>query len=101
VLDDHVGGQRGPGHEEARVLHGPAETLRVAVHAQVLDHRDQRPELAGAEVLDQAEIQEGDPAAAVEQVVPRMRVAVEGVRLVQAAEHEPVDGLGGQIAFGL
>jgi hypothetical protein len=67
----------------------------------VLDHRDQWPELVLAEVLDQAEVQEGDPAAAVEQVVPRVRVAVEGVRLVQAAEHEPVDGLGGQVAFGL
>jgi len=101
VLHDHVRGQRGRGHQEARVFHGPAEALRVTVHAQVLDHRDQRPELAGAEVLDQAEIQEGDPAAAMEQVVSRMRVAVEGVRLVQAAEHEPIDGLGGQVAFGL
>ncbi len=52
-------------------------------------------------MLDQPEIQEGDPAAAVEQVVARMRVAVEGVHLVQAPEHEPVDRLPGQVALGL
>jgi hypothetical protein len=67
----------------------------------VLDHLDQRPQLVGGEVLDQAEVQEGDPAAAVEQVVPRVRIAVEGVRLVQAAEHEAVDRLGGQVTLGL
>jgi hypothetical protein len=30
-----------------------------------------------------------------------MRVAVEGAHLVQAAEDEAVDRLGGQVAFGL
>ena len=52
-------------------------------------------------MLDQPEIQEGDPAAGMEQVVPRVRVAVERVRPVQAAEHEAVDRLGGQVALGL
>ena len=40
------------------------------------------------EVLDQAEVEERDLAVAVEQVVARMRVAVERVHAVQAAEHE-------------
>jgi hypothetical protein len=67
----------------------------------VLDHRGQRLHLLGGEVLDQAEVQERDPAAAVEQVIARVRVAVEHVRLVQAAEHEAVDRLRGQVALGL
>ena len=37
----------------------------------------------------------------MEQVVARMRVAVEGVHLVQAPEHEAVDRLPGQVALGL
>ena len=37
----------------------------------------------------------------MEEVVPRVRVAVEGVCLVQAAEHEAVDRLGGQVPLGL
>jgi hypothetical protein len=101
VLDDHVRGQRRAAGQEPRVLHGAAETLRIVVHAQVLDHRDQRPQLIGGEVLDQPEIQEGNPPAGMEQVVPRVRVAVERVRPVQAAEHEAVDRLGGQVALGL
>jgi hypothetical protein len=101
VVDDHVGGQRRAAGQEARVLHGVAETLRIVVHAQVLDHRDQRPELVVGEVLDQPEIQEADLPARTEQVVPRVRVAVERVRAVQAAEHEAVDRLGGQVALGL
>jgi len=101
VLDDHVRGQRCAAHQEARVLHSAAEALRVVVHAQVLDHRDQRLELVVGEVLDQPEVQERDPPAGVEQVVPRVRVAVERVRPVQAAEHEAVDRLGGQVALGL
>jgi hypothetical protein len=101
VLDDHVGGQRRAGHQEARVLHGPAERLRVVLDAQVLDHRHQRPQFLRAVVLDQPEVQERHPALATEQVVARMRIPVEGVRLVQAPEHETVDGLRGQVAFGL
>jgi len=52
-------------------------------------------------VLDKTEVQEGDPAAPVEQVVARVRVAVEGADLVQAAEGEAVDRLRGQVAFAL
>ena len=59
-------GSGAPGHQEAGLLHGPAEALRIALHAQVLDHRHQRPQFVGGEVLDQTEVQEGDPAAAVE-----------------------------------
>ena len=50
---------------------------------------------------DQPEVEEGDPAAALEQVVARVRVAVEGAHVVQAAEDEAVDRLGGQVAFVL
>jgi hypothetical protein len=54
-----------------------------------------------AGVLDEREIEEGDPAAPVEQLVARVRVAVEGADPVKAAEYEPVDRLGGQVAFWL
>jgi hypothetical protein len=40
-------------------------------------------------------------AAALEQVVARVRVAVEGAHVVQAAEDEAVDRLGGQVTFVL
>jgi hypothetical protein len=52
-------------------------------------------------VLDEPEVEEGDPAAGVEQVVARVRVAVEGADFVQAAEDEAVDRLRGQVAFVL
>jgi len=52
-------------------------------------------------VLDEPEVEEGDPAAALEQVVARVRVAVEGADLIQAAEDEPVDRLRGQVTFVL
>jgi len=60
---------------------------------------DERFELDVGEVLDQPVVEERDPAAAVEQVVAGVRVAVERVRVIQAAEHEPVDRLRGQVAF--
>jgi hypothetical protein len=69
--------------------------------ADVTVHLHQRFQLRLAEVLDAPDVEEGDPAAPVEQVVARMRVAVEGADPVQAAEHEPVDRLGGQVAFSL
>jgi hypothetical protein len=48
-------------------------------------HLHERLQFGGGEVLDQPEVHEGDLAAAVEQVVARVRVAVEGAHLVQAA----------------
>ncbi len=52
-------------------------------------------------MLHHAEVQEGDLAAAVEDVVTGMRVAVERVHLVQAAEDEPVQGLPRQVTLVL
>jgi hypothetical protein len=46
-----------------------------------------------AEVLHQAEVEERDLAVAVEQVVAGVRVAVEQVHAVEAAEHEAEQGL--------
>ena len=58
-------------------------------------------DLGVGEVLDQPEVEERHPAAGLEQVVARVRVAVEGAQPVEAAEHEAVDRLGGQVALGL
>ena len=51
--------------------------------------------------MDQAEVEEGDDAAPAEHVVPGGRVAVDRVQAVQAAEHEPEDRLGREIALRL
>ena len=53
------------------------------------------------EVLDQPEVEEGHPPVGLEQVVARVRVAVERPQPVEAAEHEAVDRLGGQVALVL
>jgi len=45
------------------------------VDAQAADHVDQRPQLVRGEALDQPEVQKRDLAAAIEQVVARMRGA--------------------------
>ena len=99
VVHDRLGAQRGVRDQEPGVLHGAAEGLGLVVHAQAAGHLHQRLQLGQREVLDQAEIEEGDPAAAVEQVVARVRVAVERMCLVQAPEHEPVDRFRGQVAL--
>ena len=94
------------------------ERLRRAQEADVLDDRAGtrpgrgRAPLRGScrrrsstsawrELLDQAEVEERDLPAGPEQVVARVRVAVERVQPVEAAEHEAVDGLGGQVALVL
>ncbi len=53
------------------------------------------------EVLDQPEVEERHPAVTVEQVVAGMRVAVERVHAVQAAEHEAEQHLAGEVALVL
>src|SRR5579859_3818603 len=101
VLDDVLGAERRARTQESRGLQAAAERLGVVLHAYGADHLHERPQFGGGEVLDQAEVEEGDPAAAMEQVVARVRVAVKGAHLVQAAEDEAVDGLAGQVAFVL
>ena len=61
----------------------------------------ERFELRHREPLGQAEVEEGDPAVPVEQVVAGMWVAVEGAEAVQAAKGEPVDGLGREVTLAL
>src|SRR5207245_11597760 len=58
---------------------------------------DERSQVLFGEQLGQAEVEEGHPTGAVEEVVAWMRIAVEGVKPVQAAEDEAVDGLGRQV----
>src|SRR5689334_11176085 len=101
VLDDRLGAERRAGAQESGVLQAGAERLGVVLDADGAGHLQERPQLGGGEVPDQPEVEEGDPAAALEQVVARVRVAVEGAHVVQAAEDEAVDRLGGQVAFVL
>ena len=73
----------------------------VVVDGGRFDHRPEREHLVGGEVFDQAEVEEGDRAVIVEQVVAGMWVAVERAHPVQAAEHEPEDHLAGSVTVGL
>jgi len=91
----------GAGAQESGVFHAGAERLGVVPDAGGAGHRRERLQFGGGEVPDQPEVQEGDLAAAVERVAARVRVAVEGARVVQAADDEAVDRLGGQVAFVL
>jgi hypothetical protein len=52
-------------------------------------------------VLHQAEVDEGDPSVVGEQVVAGVRVAVERVLPVEAAENKAVQRLGDPVAFFL
>ena len=65
------------------------------------DHPLEHVDLRRAEVLHQPEVEERHLAAGLEEVVARVRVAVEGVEAVQAAEDETEDRLGGEVALGL
>ena len=62
-------------------------------------HRLEHVELGVAEVAHEAEVDERDAPVAVEQVVARMRIAVERAHPVQAAEHEPEQPLAGEVAL--
>ena len=66
-----------------------------------LDHPGEHGDLVGAEVADEPEVEERDPPVAVEQVVAGVRVAVEGLHPVQAAEDEAEQHFADQIALAL
>ena len=65
------------------------------------DHPHERGHLLVGELLDESEVQERDPTTTVEQVVARMRVAVEPVHAIEAAEHEAEQAFTGEVAFVL
>ena len=63
-------------------------------------HRREHLQLGVAEVAHEPEVEERDPPVAVEQVVARVRIAVERAHPVQAAEHEAEQRLAGEVALG-
>ena len=65
-----------------------------------LDHPDEEVDLVRGEIADQPEVEERDPAVAVEEVVAGVGVAVERPQAVQAAEHEAVQALAVEVALG-
>ena len=66
-----------------------------------LDHSHEGGHLRVGELLDEPEVQEGDATVAVEQVVARVRIAVEPVHAVEAAEDESEEALAGEVALVL
>ena len=87
--------------QHAGVLDDPPEGRSIVVERGGLDHADERCHLVLGEVLDQSEVEEGDPPALVEQVVAGMWITVEPVHAVQAAEHEAEQALAGEVALVL
>ena len=82
-----------------RRLDDPPERRYVVFVRGGSDHADERGDLLFVESLDQSEVEEGDLAVAMEQVVAGVWVAVESVHPVQAAEHESEQALTDQVAF--
>ena len=101
VLADLLVGGRGARAQHPGALEHPAERGGVVVVRRGAHHRHERGDLGVGEVLDQAEVEERHPTAAVEQVVARMGVAVELVHPVQRAEHEAEQALAGEVALVL
>ncbi len=101
VVGDLVVGDGQAGRQQPDPLDRGPERRRVVLEHHVPDHLVEVVELVLGEVLHQAEVEEGDPAAGVEQVVARVGVAVEGPQAVEAAEGEAVEGLGGQVLLVL
>ena len=100
VAADVVGRHRRVGTQQADAL-GEASVLGgVVVDGGGLDHGGEEVDLVGGEVAHQPEVEERDPPVAVEEVVPGVRVAVEGPHAVQAAEHEAVQALAVEVALG-
>ncbi len=94
---DLLVGDRGPGPQHPRLLDRPAEVGHVAPEDVGVDQVVEDIHLVVGEALDQPEVQEGDPAARLEQVVARVGVTVEGVQPIERAEDEAEDGLPRQV----
>lgn len=57
--------------------------------------------LVSRKIFDQTEVEKGDLASTVEEVVPGMRIAVERAHRVEAPEYKSEHGFGNRIAFVL
>src|ERR1700737_910181 len=94
-------GNRRACFEESRSLERMPERLVVLLENDEPDGVLQRREVIPGESLGQPEIQERHSSSTMEQVVARMRVAVEGVETVQAAEDKSIDRLRGEVFLPL
>ena len=97
VFEDLIVGDVESRGQQAESLDCGAELCRHRVDHDVLDHLAEVLEFVGGEAFHQTEVEEGHVPVRAEQVVPRMRVAVERRQTEQAPEREPVQGLGCQI----
>jgi len=92
------------GHVEVRrqdpePLDDGTEACDVVFEDHGADHVLEVRDLGRREPLAQPEVQEGDAAAPVEDVVARVRVPVERLELVDAAEREAIEALGCELAL--
>ena len=101
VLGDVVVGERRVGPQHVVRLDQPAERGDVVLDHERPDERLEQRDVVGRVALHEPEVEERHVPAGPEQVVAGMRIAVERVQPVDAAEHEAVDRLGREIALGL
>ena len=99
VRADVVVAERRVATKDAVRLERGAELRDVVLEDHRPDELLEQRDLVGLVALHQSEVEEGHDTVAVEQVVARVRVAVERVEAVQAPEHEAEDRLGREVAF--
>ena len=100
VLADLGGVDRRSGQQQSRpARRGARNVARVVVDRRRLHQPGEHGDLVGAEVADEPEVEERDPPVAVEQVVAGVRIAVERLHPVEAAEHEAEQPLADQVAL--
>ena len=85
VLGDRVVGDRRARLQEPGVLHRAPERDRIGLEHDRLDEAPDDVDVGRRELLHQPEVEERHPPAGPEQVVARVRVAVEEVQSVEAA----------------
>ena len=99
VLADLLGAHRGAASQQTGVLHRRPEGIGIAVDDHFAHHALERGHFGWVEAADQTEIQKGDLAAGGEQIVPGMGIPVEGVKPIEAAEHETEQRLTDEVAL--
>ncbi|MEZ5239355.1 MAG: hypothetical protein R2716_10565 [Microthrixaceae bacterium] len=99
VVEDLLVVELAAGSEDADPHHELAELSGIPFEHHRPDHRLELRHLGVVEPLAEPEVEERDLSPGAEQVVARVRVAVERAQRVDRPEHEAVEGLGRELAL--
>ena len=83
------------------LLEQRAEFRHVVLRNHGADQRLEQLDVVGLVVLHEPEVEEGDLTSTAEEVVAGMRITVERVHPIDAAENESEDRFRGLVAFAL